>query len=410
MRERGKVTVNLTHTSALKMNQPGRYFDGGRCLHLWIKSETQKYWIYRYIFEGKRKDMSIGVFPRMPLSEARKAALEARILRDKGIDPLEERKRSKAAKNSPCAIKITFEQFANEWIEMKRPEWKSTVHGNQWSSTFKQYVYPFIGNKALNEITTEDILKILSPIWKVKTTTAVRLRGRIENVLAAAKTRGYRDGDNPAIWRGHLDKLLANPDKTHKVKHHAAVDFRDLPNFMLELRSRPSLSALALEFLILTCTRTCETLEAKKSEVSGDIWTIPGERMKAGKTHRIPLPFRASQIIKEANQLNANSEYIFSKNHKPMSDMSLLSLLRRIRPNMTVHGFRSTFRDWVSETTDYTPELAEMAIAHSIASKTEAAYRRGDMLDKRRLMMSHWASYCQPLICSQSNINVGLAA
>lgn len=402
------MTTQLTHAVAIKACKPGRYFDGRSGLHLWVKSPTQKYWIYRFQVSKKRQDMSLGVFPRMPLTEARKGALEARIILDKGMNPLEERARLKAAKAIESSHIPTFEKFAEAWIEMKHHEWRNSKHKDQWSNTLRDYAYPVIGSKALNNINTEDILEILSSIWISKTATATRLRGRIENILAAAKTRGFRSGLNPAQWKGHLDTLLSRPNKVSKVTHHPALPYETLPDFISKLRTHNCISAMALEFTILTCTRTSETLLAKRGEIQGDIWNIPGCRMKSGKSHRIPLPFRAIQLYKLACKLDQDSDYIFSRNKKPLSNMAMLTLLRRVKPGMTVHGFRSTFRDWVSEDTHHSPELAEMALAHTITSRVEAAYRRGDLLEKRRSLMSDWETYCQSVICKETNVEVGL--
>jgi integrase len=247
---------------------------------------------------------------------------------------------------------------------------------------------------ALDEIDTDDILKILTPIWKSKTETASRLRGRLEWILAAACTRKLRDGMNPALWRGHLQTILPAPKKMMEVRHHPALAYRALPEFLIRLRNTEGVAALALEFAILNASRTGEVLGGLRSEVNGDIWTISANRMKARKEHRVPLTSRALEILAIAKAMDEGSQYLFSRNGKPLSNMAMPMLLRRLNKSVTVHGFRSTFRDWVSEETEHSPEVAEMALAHTIKNKVEAAYRRRDLLDRRRNLMQDWLDFC----------------
>lgn len=395
------VTKQLTHTSIIKATKPGRYFDGRSSLHLWIKSASQKYWIYRFQMQKKRHDMSLGTYPRVSLAEARKKALEARLLIDSGINPLLIKK--ERLSTTKKASTPSFESFSKDWIEHKSHEWKNVKHRDQWHNTLRDYAYPIIGKVPINEVNTNQILEVLTPIWKSKTETAVRLRGRLEKILAAATTRGFRQGQNPAQWKGHLENILAKPRKIHKVIHHPAMHYDELPEFIKDLRSDESPSRLALELAILTCTRTSEVLLAKKNEFIGSVWTIPANRMKAGVQHRIPLGFRAQQIVNQMLKSNPNSEYLFQNNGRPLSNMALLMLLRRLRNGITVHGFRSTFRDWVAEKTTYSPELAEKCLAHSLKSQVEAAYQRGDMLEKRRILISDWEAYCYLTINQSPN-------
>jgi integrase len=388
------MTKNLTNTFVSSINTAGRYFDNGTGVHLWVKPNRNKYWIFRYTFDKKRKDMSLGVYPITSLIEARKQALEAKINIRQGTDPLTLKKALKTASNQKLKSKISFKEFANECIEKKRYEWKNPKHHDQWVNTLTTYAYPVIGEMPLNEINTEDILKILSPIWQTKTETASRLRGRIELILSSARARGLRADANPAQWRGHLDTILSKPKRLSKIKHHSALSFNEIPKFIKTIHEKDCITALALEFLILTAARTGEVIGARKNEISQDVWTIPGNRMKNGKEHRVPLSERAIQLVGQASRTSQFSEFIFSNNEKPISNMAMLAMVKRINPRITVHGFRSSFRDWVSEMTDYSHEVAEKALAHTISNQVEAAYRRGDLLAKRRILMNSWNDYC----------------
>jgi len=388
------MPIHITQAHASKVNQPGRIYDTHRGLHLWVKSDKAKYWIYRNAKDGKRTDISLGSFPRVGVAEARRKAGELADQISHGETPVTRRGEIAAAKEAEKQT-ITFSDFAKRIVESKQPEWKNAKHAQQWSNTLKQYAFPLIGQKALADITTDDILKILTPIWQTKTETATRLRGRIERVLAAATIKGLRQGVNPAQWRGHLDCLLPQAKKLKKVKHHPAMPYQEIPQFIELLQGRDGTAALALEFCILTAARTSEVLLARRSEIAGDVWTVPAERMKAGKEHKVPLCSRTNQLITKAIELDADSQYVFSKMGKPMSNMALLALLKRMgRDEVTTHGFRSTFRDWVSEETEHSPEVAEMALAHTIANRVEAAYRRGDLMEKRRVLLDDWERYC----------------
>lgn len=388
------MATQLTYVQIAKTTKPGRYFDGGTGLHLLVKSATKKYWVFRFKFNGARQDMGLGVFPRVSLADARKASYEARVLLDGGTNPLTRKSAGKAAEAAVVAKRITFKDFALECIEAKRPEWRNQKHGDQWVFTLTEYAFPVIGEKTLDQIDTEDVLEILQPIWTTKTETASRLRGRIERILSAATTRKLRSGVNPALWRGHLDTLLAQPKKVTKVKHHTALPIAELPKFIENLQGRDAIAALALEFCILTAARTGEVTGARRSEVVDNLWTVPAERMKAGRTHRVPLVPRALAILEKTKSQDPESNYLFSRRGRPLSNMAMLTLLARMKCNVTVHGFRSTFRDWVSEATRHSPELAEMALAHTIGNKVEAAYRRGDLLEARRQLMLDWEDHC----------------
>lgn len=387
------MPIHITHSHALKTITPGRIYDTQTGLHLWVKSASQKYWIYRNSRLGKRTDISLGSFPRVMVAEARKKAAELAIQVRQGIDITVARKTAKTIEEPQK--NLTFEEFAREIVRSKLPEWKNPKHASQWANTLRDYAYPIIGCKSLQDITTDDILKIFQPIWLTKTETATRLRGRIERILAAATIKGLRQGVNPAQWRGHLDCLLPQPQKLKKVKHHSAMPYNDLPQFIEQLQSRAGVASLALEFCILTASRTSEVLFARRSEIKKSLWTVPGERMKAGREHVVPLCSRTLQIIEKAKEMDLDSEFVFSRGRKTLSNMALLALLRRMsKSDITTHGFRSTFRDWVAEITYHSPEVAEMSLAHTVANRVEAAYRRGNLLEKRRALLQDWQDYC----------------
>jgi len=370
----------------------GRYTDPAvKGLHLWVKSNLNKYWVFRFSHQGKQQNMSLGVFPATTINEARQKALQARNELKNGVNPLQTKKASKAPLISK---KITFMVFAKACVEMKRPEWRNEKHAAQWTYSLETFAYPIIGNKSLDQIDTEDILKILTPIWKDKTETASRLRGRLEWILASAATRGFRTRINPALWRGHLLTILPAPKKTTRTIHHKALPYRILPQFMEQLREMDSMGALALEFLILNASRTGEVIGGLKKEVSGDIWTIPESRMKAFKEHQVALCSRSIDILTVTQSLDPDSPYLFSRNGKPLSNMAMSMMIKRLGLDVTVHGFRSCFRDWVSEETNHSHEVAEMALAHTINNKVEKAYRRGNLLQRRRQLLQEWQDYC----------------
>ena len=398
--------MNTAFTDSFLKNQvtPGRYSDRDtRGLSIQIKEQGGKYWTFRYLKDGARRDISLGAYPAVTLKEARRRATQLRSQLYEGKSPEPKWKAKEISSGSietERAKPISFSQFAVDCVEAKRSEWRNKKHGDQWLSTLQTYAFPIIGDKGLDEIELEDVLEILSPIWTTKTETASRLRGRLEWIFAAAITRRLRKSSNPAAWRGLLATVLPKPNKVKPEKHHAALPFQEIPTFIKTLHSLTCTSALALEFLILNANRTGEVIGALRSEVSEDgIWTIPGSRMKAGKPHRVPLSKRSLDIVLIATSEDPSSDYLFSREGRPLSNMAMLSLMRRLGMSFSVHGFRSSFRDYVSEMTEHRSEVAEMALAHSIPSKTEAAYRRGDLLEPRRALMTDWEEYC----LSQSN-------
>lgn len=375
------------------INQAGRYTDAATTgLNLNIKGNGGGYWVFRYLYGGKRFDLSLGVYPSVSLKEARKRAIASRNELLNGNRPVAYWKAAAAIKevNRPL-----FKEYAKECIEIKKAEWQNPKHISQWFNTIEQYANPIIGKKYLDEIDTQDILDILTPIWYLKTETASRLRGRIEWILASAATRKLRSGLNPAAWRGHLETILPKPTKIAPVKHHPALPYKEIPNFLNTLKESDGIASLALEFLILNANRSGEVVNGLRSEISGEeIWIIPAKRMKAKREHRIPLGKRALEILAIAKHLDPDSQYLFSINGKPLSNMTMAMALRRLNAEVTVHGFRSCFRDWVAEETLHSPEVAEKALAHAVANQVEAAYRRGDLLEHRKRLMKDWEDYC----------------
>lgn len=402
-RNMGRARHRLSAINVASRKKPGYYADGGG-LYLRVAPGGSKGWIFRFTREGRTRDAGLGAFPTISLSRAREQAEQCRRLLSAGIDPIEARREEREAARSEAAKLHTFEQCATAFIETHEVGWRNDKHRAQWRSTFAAYAYPVFGKVPVQAINTELVLKVLKPLWAEKPETASRLRQRIERVLSWAKVRGYREGENPAQWRGHLDHLLPAKTKVRRVEHHAALPYREIPAFMALLREQTSITARALEFLILTATRTGETLGARWDEIdlSERIWTIPGHdpktgrRMKTGKQHRVPLATRVAAIVKEMAE-SQQSEFVFpgAKQGRPLSQMSLMMLLRRMRyGRVTVHGFRSSFRDWVAECTSFPSEVAEMALAHAVPDAVEAAYRRGDLFIKRRKLMEVWAAYC----------------
>jgi integrase len=346
---------------------------------------------------GKRRDIGLGSFAEVGLEEARSECGKNRDkIRRQKIDPVEERRQERAEQAVTKARQMTFSECVSAYLEAHEDSWKNPKHRQQWRNTLETYAHPIFGHLPVSEIDLPLILKCLEPIWREKTETATRLRGRIEQVLDWATVRGYRQGDNPARWKGHIDKLLPAKSKIASVKHHAALSYNAIAEFVLALRDMDGIAARALEFAILCASRSNEVRGATWSEVDlkNRMWTIPAERMKMKREHRVPLSARAMEILEGLPRL-VDSNLIFPGRKGPMSDMTLTAVLKRMgRGDLTQHGFRSTFRDWAAEMTSYPSEVAEMALAHTVADKVEAAYRRGDLFEKRRRIMEDWAKHC----------------
>jgi integrase len=390
----GKLTAKTVEA----LSAPGRYSDGGN-LYLFISPNGGKRWTFFYRFGGKRREMGLGGATAGPeavtLRDARDKAEAARVLLKQGLDPLEAKRSAVKAKRSIP----TFGEYADGYIKTHAPKFRNTKHLAQWKMTLGDSYCRALRSKPINEVDTEAVLHVLRPIWGKVPETAARLRGRIENVLDAAKAEGHRTGENPAAWRGHLKTLLPARQRLTRG-HHPALAYDAMPDFMAALRAREGLAALALELAILAACRSGEVLGAQWAEIDieKNVWTVPAARMKAGREHRVPLSGRAVSLLRAIPKLN-DSPFVFpgAKRGKPLSGMSMAMTLRRMkRDDLTVHGFRSTFRDWASEQTSFPHETCEHALAHGISDKAEAAYRRGDQFEKRRQLMETWAKFCEP--------------
>ncbi len=396
-----RQTNKLTARSVASITKPGFHGDGNN-LWLQVTKSGTKNWAFRYTFQGKAHTMGLGPVSLVDLKEARQKAQDARKQLLNGIDPLEQKKADAVAQRLEQANSITFKKAAEEYIESHKSGWKNAKHAAQWSSTLDTYAYPEFGELPVGSINVGLVMRVLEPIWMKKAETASRVRGRIEAILDWAKVRGYRTGENPATWKGNLDHLLPARSKVRRVKHHAALPYAEVGDFIKELREQQGTAARAFEFTILTAVRTGETLGATWAEVDleSKTWTIPAERMKADKVHRVPLSERAVNILKAVGQEFSMKPdrplFPGQRVKKSLSNMAFLMLLRRMeKEGITAHGFRSTFRDWAAEQTSFPQEVAEMALAHTIANKVEAAYRRGDLFEKRRELMDDWAGFCE---------------
>ena len=390
-----RLIEKLTPLGVSKKQTPGHYGDGGG-LWLQISKFKSKNWVFRYTLHGTRREMGLGATHTVSLAEARQKAKECRLTLLDGKDPIEVRETTTLAEALRRAKMMTFDQCAAAYIEAHRSSWKNVKHISQWENTIQVYASPVIGKLPVTSVDTDLVVKILNPIWQTKTETATRLRGRIESVLDWATTSKFRQGDNPARWRGHLENLLSSPNKIAKVKHHPALPWQELGKFMVDLREREGVAARAVELAILTATRSGEVRNATWAEFDAGLWVIPAARMKMGREHRIPLPTAAVELLGKMPRLG---DLVFpgTKKDKPLSDMSLTAVLRRMERNdITVHGFRSSFRDWCSESVanSFPREVCEHALAHSLPDKIEAAYRRGDLIEKRTLLMQAWSDYC----------------
>ena len=380
------------------LQKPGRHKDPAtRGLYLQVTPKGTKSWLFRFMLDGRAREMGLGPFPEVTLAEARELALQARRLTVKGLDPITQReadRRALRAQRDEDAI--TFEAAARRYIADHRDGWRNPKHADQWASTLKAYAYPALGSRDVRSIETPDVEAVLRPLWLDKHETASRLRGRIERVLDWCATMGYRSGLNPARWKANLDHLLPRRQK-RQVRHHPSMPWSEVPAFLGRLRQCEGMGAAALEFAILTAARSGETRGARWEEIDLQtaVWTIPGERMKAGRTHRVPLSEPAVALLRRLPRL-AGSPYLFwAPRGGMLSDMALLSVTRRLEAKCVPHGFRSSFRDWAAEQTAYPREVVEQALAHVNADKVEAAYLRSDLFERRRELMADWATHCE---------------
>jgi integrase len=403
-----KVSKALTPLELRRATEPGLHF-AGEGLYLQVTGANARSWLFRYSLAGKPRMMGLGSERHLSLADARKLRDEARALWLRGLDPLEARKRDQARLRIENTKATTFREVAEQYISARQigeAGWRNAKHAAQWASTLKSFAYPMFGDLPVQVVDRSLVIKTLDPIWSTKHETARRLRGRIETILDFAQARGFRPDDaaNPA--RREALKA-AFPQFKRSVKHHSALKYQEVGAFMADLRNREGSAARALEFAILTAARTGEVLGAKWAEIdeAARVWVVPGNRMKSGREHRVPLSDAALQVLDGMKQNPRESDLVFPSVGKkgPMSNMAMLKLLQRMgRPEITVHGFRSTFRDWAAEETEFRNEVLEMALAHSVGDDVEAAYRRGDMFQKRRAPMDAWADFCGRVVASAS--------
>ena len=397
--------MGLTVKGIAKTTAAGRYRDD-KGLYLQVTKTGAKSWVLRYEREGKERMMGLGPLHAFTLEEARERARLARQKLADGIDPLADRERERSERELAKSRVITFKDAAEGYFEMHKGRWKNEKHAAQFLSTLEAYAYPTIAKLSVADIDTAHIIEILDPIWATKNETASRVRGRIENVLAWSTIRGHRTGDNPARWQGHLSTAMVNGKR--QVRNHPALPYGEVGTFVSALRQREGIAARALEFAILTAARTGEIIGATWSEVDLDeaVWTVPAGRMKARKEHRVPLMARAVEILRNMPR-EGDIIFVGAKKDTAISNMSMAAVLKRmgVEPQRaTVHGFRSTFRDWAAEQTAYPSDVVEMALAHTIKNKVEAAYRRGDLFDKRQRLMEEWANFCATASGTGSNV------
>jgi integrase len=395
------MTGKLTALTVTRAKERGTYGDGGG-LYLQVARGGTKSWILRYKRAGKTRHLGLGPLAVVSLREARERAINARRLLLDGHDPIERNSALRSAEKLKAVGTISFDQGAAAYISAHRASWRSAKHANDWIFSLRTYASPVLGALPVRAITTALVMRVIEPLWMTKSETASRVRGRIEAILDWAKVRGYRDGENPARLKSHLDHLLPDRKKVRKVEHYAALPYADLPAFMSELRRQDGTAARALEFLILTAARSGELLKARWSEIEGSTWVIPAPHTKIHKEHRVPLSQRAIDILAGLPRIN---DYIFAGHRigQGLGGDAMIEVLRGLsfrasgenEPGLTVHGFRSTFRDWAAECTAFPNEVCEAALAHAVNSKVEAAYRRGDLFEKRARLMQAWSDYCE---------------
>lgn len=395
----GKVIAPVAEKASAKLARiEGTHAVGGTPgLYLRVLGGGRS-WFLRYSFAGRRRDLGLGSYADLTLAEARDQAHDRRKLILQGIDPISAKREQLQVRKAAAQLRMTFGECVTGFIDAHGDGWRSSKHRNQWQSTLDTYAGPVLGSLDVARIETAHVVKVLEPIWREKTETASRVRGRVESVLAWATVRGYRQGENPARWKNHLDQLLPKPSKVTKVEHYAALPYSQLGDYMQALRKQEGIGAAALEFTILTAARSGETRGAMWDEIDlkEQVWRVSGARMKAGKDHVVPLSDAAVSVIERMKKAKLG-DHVFpgAKKGKPLSNMSLTAVLRRMkRTDLTAHGFRSTFRDWAAEQTNFPREVAEMSLAHAIGDKVEAAYRRGDLFEKRQRLMAAWARYC----------------
>jgi integrase len=409
-----RVRKRLTARTVETITKPGLHADGGG-LYLHVTASGAKSWIYRWSRDKQSHDMGLGTAGKddVTIAEARELAAGARrVVRD-GDDPIAARKTKRLQAKLDAAKAMTFRQCAEAYIAAKKAEWGNPKHAAQWPATLQTYVYPVFGELAVQDIDLGLVMRALEPIWTAKPETASRVRGRIESVLDWATTRGHRKGENPARWRGHLEHQLPKTSKVQQTRHLAALPYPEIGDFIVELRQQEGVGARALEFTILAAARTGEVIGARWDEINfaDRLWTIPADRMKAGKEHRVPLSDSALAVLNEMQQ-GRHSDFVFPGQQagRPLRNMAMLQVLKRMgRHDLTVHGFRSAFADWAAERTNFPDEVRQMALAHTVGDKVEAAYRRGDLFQKRRQLADAWARYCTAAAVKGEVVAIGAA-
>ncbi len=400
----------FTDRELKKLVKTGRYADG-EGLYIQVSRFGTRSWIYRYSRDGKERQKGLGAYPKVSLKKARQLRDKYADMLIDGLDPIEVAQSHRTELKQAREKKRSFKSCAEQYIETHRSGWKNPVHAKQWPASLETYVYPIIGATAVDEIKTSDILRVLDPIWHVKTETASRIRQRIERILAWATVRGFRSGDNPARWRGYLKEALPERASIQKTRPHSAMPYSETPAFVGRLRARNSISARALEFTILTAARTGEVINAEWSEfdLESSLWIVPAKRMKASREHYVPLSSRACEILAELPRDGETGEFVFPglRAGHPLSNMAMLKMLRSMTDEgFTVHGFRSSFRDWAGEQTNFARDVIEAALAHQLKDKTEAAYRRLTAVEKRRRLMDAWAKYLAKLLLHGSIVPI----
>lgn len=395
-----KVVKALTALEVNRLSAPGMHTVGavpGLYLRVLPPPSASRSWILRILVAGARRDIGLGGYPQVSLAQAREAARIKRVVVCDGVDPILEKRAAESARRAATTKKMTFAEAADRYIAIQAPGWRNAKHAWQWRNSLDKYVIPKIGRLDVVDIGIAQVLSVLEPIWQTTTETASRVRGRIELILAWADKRAERERLNPARWRGHLDTQLPRPSKVARPKHHKALSLAEMPLFITCLRDQDSMAARALEFAILTAARSGEVRHATWSELdlSSKVWTIPADRMKGGREHRVPLSDAAIALLRLTPRVDGDDVIFQSPRCGPLNDSALLGVCRRIGADCVPHGIRSTFRDWCAEHTNVSREVAEMALAHAIGNEVEAAYRRGDLFEKRRVLMDEWAVFCE---------------
>jgi len=399
--------TKLTALQVKNTTKPGMFHDGGG-LYLQVSKAGGKSWVYRYFSDGKSHDHGLGSFKVLTLAEAREAAQHCRKLRAQGLDPIEAKQKRRVDARLEVAKTITFKTCTEQFLDAHEVSWKNNRHRSKWGRSLELYAYPTLGDLPVGQIDANLVFNAIDPIWRTKNETASRVRGRIETVLDWAKVRGYRAGENPARWKGNLFHLLPARDKIKKVNHLKSLPYAELPKFWEDLSKRSTPASILLRFTILTAARTGDVRFAVWSEIDFEnkIWTIPSERMKGGKEHRVPLSPEAVKILKEQKKKRIN-DFIFPgpAKDKAFSENAMLTVLKDMgyKGTITVHGFRSSFKVWASEMTDYPNEVSEFALAHVQGNKVQEAYKRTDLLEKRIPLMEDFSAYCLSKL--KSNIN-----